>query len=78
MEFQMRKKFVAVLIAAASMMIVTAPAASAGPEPTGNPQGEAKGNGCDMGPFHSNLAKQGEIGKNKTHYPGQHKGASTC
>jgi len=77
MKRNRRVLFAGAIVSVLSLFAMAVPA-SAGPEPTGNPQGVAAGNGCDMGPFHSDLAKQGEIGRNASHYPGQHKGASTC
>ena len=61
-------------------MVFGAPAAADPeiPNPPANPQGVAAGIGCDMGKFHSEAAKAGGIGKNRGHYPGQHKGASVC
>ena len=50
------------------------------PNPPASAQGieNGVGIGCDMGQFHSVTAQAGKIGKNKGHYPGQHRGASVC
>lgn len=79
----MKPKIVGAFASVCAVAMFTAAPALASPEvpnPPANQNGidNGAGIGCDMGKFHSELAKEGRIGKNKGHYPGQHAGASGC
>ena len=79
----MRRKIVGAVIGVLSVALFVAGPVGADPEVPLPPANEkayenGAGIGCDMGKFHSELAQEGKIGKNKGHYPGQHKGASAC
>ncbi len=79
----MKNKLFSVMVGAASLALFAVVPVAASPEvpnPPANENGSNNGAGigCDMGKFHSELARDGNIGKNKSHYPGQHKGASVC
>ncbi len=78
----MKRLLAVAAVVAASFGLMGMVPAAAGPTVPEAPNATAAENGagldCDMGPFHSELAKDGNIGKNRGHYPGQHKGASVC
>lgn len=79
----MKRVLVAAAISVASIGAIGITSASATPEVPMPPANEkayenGAGIGCDMGLFHSELAKDGMIGKERGHYPGQHEGASVC
>lgn len=78
----MKRLIACAAVAAGSLGLLGVVPAAATPTIPEAPNAKAaeKGAGldCDMGLFHSELAKEGKIGKNRGHYPGQHKGASVC
>lgn len=79
----MKKKLAITAFSASALIFGIAGPVAAGPEvpnPPANANGveNGAGIGCDMGKFHSEAAKEGGIGKNNGHYPGQHQGASVC
>ncbi len=79
----MKRKLSVALLGISSLTFGFVGPVSAGPEvpmPPASAQGEANGAGigCDMGKFHSETARDGGIGKNRGHYPGQHRGAWIC
>ncbi len=78
-----RNKVAVACLAASSLTFGFAGSVSAAPavpQPPANANGveNGAGIGCDMGKFHSETARAGGIGKNRGHYPGQHKGAAIC
>lgn len=65
----MKSRLISLLVGATSLTLFAIAPASADPEvpnPPASQQGQDNGAGigCDMGKFHSELAKEGGVGKN--------------